>query len=263
MSEKVAVLGPQGTFTEKAAKVMYPQAQLLYRDDVEEVFDEVFQKGILGVCAYENSLEGSVPQTLECLEKYDVSIVGSTKLNIDLYLMAQKTMVKNDIQVIMSHSHALAQCKKKLKKLYPKAKTQSTQSTSEAMKQAKKRKKTAAVGLLDAGKKYGLEVLEEHIQDENSETKFISISKNEVKGRKTSIIIAVKDEPGALYEVIREFSEKGLNMTKIESRPSRKRLGEYKFHIDYENNGMREDEIEGFHQKIRAKTTYFKNLGSY
>ncbi|MBU0761505.1 MAG: prephenate dehydratase [Candidatus Altiarchaeota archaeon] len=263
MSEKIAVLGPKGTFSEKAAKIMYPQTELMYLEDVDEVFRKVDEEGIIGVAAYENSLEGSVGATLECLEKYDLYVVGSTTINIDLYLMAPSGVGKDAVKVIMSHSHALAQCKKNIKQKYPNASTQAVSSTSEAMKEVKKRNDAGALGLLDAGKRYGLKILEEHMQDENSQTKFISISKNKADGAKTSVIFAVKDEPGALYSIVKEFAIQSLNMTKIESRPSRKKLGEYKFFVDYQNNGMREEDIVKFHDKIKAKTTYFKNLGSY
>ncbi len=263
MNEKVAVLGPKGTFTDKAAKVMYPEASITYLEDVEEVFKRVAGGGILGVAAVENSLEGSVGQTLECLLNYDVRIVGATTLGIDLCIMAPKGVKREDIRVIMSHSHALAQCKKHIKKGYPHAKTQATSSTTDAMREAFGRKDAAAIGFSESGLDYGLTTIEASVQDEQSETRFIALSKTPVKGGKTSLIFAVKDEPGALYHIIKEFAAERLNMTKIESRPSRKRLGEYIFYVDYGNNSMREEDMGRFHEKLKAKTTYFKELGSY
>jgi prephenate dehydratase len=262
MSE-VAVLGPAGTFSAKAAKIMYPDAKFIYVDDVEEVFKFVVDGNGLGVAAIENSLEGSVGTTLESLLRYDVKIVGSITLDIDLYLMAKKGVKKTAVKTILSHSHALAQCRKYLTEKYPDAKAQTSSSTAEAMRQAGRKAGIAAVGNLDAGLGYGLVVLNEHIQDEDSQTKFITISKSEASGPKTSIIFAAKDEPGSLYGILKIFADQRINLTKIESRPSRKRLGEYMFYVDYQNNSMKMEDIKRLHERIQTKTTFFKDLGSY
>lgn len=263
MSEKVAVLGPKGTFTEKAAKVMYPDRDVTYFDFVEDVFEYVEQDMGPGVAALENSLEGPVGTTLESLLEYDVKIVGRTTLLIELYLMAKKGVKKKDVKTVMSHPHALGQCRAFLKKSYPKAKKEPVSSTVEAIKKAKRSKTKAAIGPLDAGKAAGLRVLGERVQDRTSETRFIAISKNKAAGPKTSLIFSVPDKPGSLYEVIKLFADKSINMTKIESRPSKNKLGEYLFYVDYENKNMRQQELERFHGHLRKKTKYFKYLGSY
>jgi prephenate dehydratase len=259
----VAVLGPEGTFSDLAAKRMYPKAKPVYFDDVGDVFKFVDAGKGDGVAAVENSLEGSVGKTMESLMKYDLKITGEATLEIRLCLMAKKGMRPQDAKVVTSHPHALPQCRDYLAKNYPKAKKQPASSTSEAMREAAQRDDAAAVGLKETGLGYGLQVLAENVQDTDSQTRFISISKSEKGGPKTSLIFAVKDEPGALYSILKIFADCGINLTKIESRPSRRKLGEYVFYLDYENKGMKTDGREALHARIRERTTYFKDLGSY
>ena len=262
MSE-VAVLGPEGTFTGLAARRMRPEAGLVYMDDVDDVFRYVDGGKGDGVVAVENSLEGSVGKTLQCLMEHDVKITGEATLDISLSLMARDDVGLKDVKVVISHPHALGQCVSYLQKNLPKAIKQSSSSTAEAMREAAERKDAAAVGLKEAGLKYGLKELAGNIQDQESRTRFISISKTGGAGPKTSIIFAVKDEPGALYSILKIFADRSINLTKIESRPSRRKLGEYMFHVDYDNNGMPEGEIKVLHAKIRERTTFLKSLGSY
>jgi prephenate dehydratase len=242
---------------------MYPKVKPVYLDDVEDIFKYVDGGRGNGVVAIENSLEGSVGKTLQCLMRYDVKTTGEVTLDINLCLMAKKGVKPQDIEVVISHPHALAQCTRYLRENHPKAKRESSSSTAEAMREVAGRDDAAAVGFKDAGLKYGLTILAENIQDQESQTRFISISRDWGRGPKTSIIFAVKDEPGALYSILKVFADKKINLTKIESRPSRRKLGEYVFFLDYENNKMTEDEIALLHAKIKERTTMFKNLGNY
>ena len=170
------------------------------------------------------------------------------------------------IKTILSHPHALAQCKNYLRKNFPKAVLQPADSTIAAIKQAGTMKNAAAIGPKEAAKTYDLEVIRENIQDDASQTRFIAISRQACpvqKPHKTSIIYAVKDEPGALYSVLRIFADNNINLTKIESRPSRKKLGEYIFYVDFENGGLPKEKIDNILLKIQERTSYLKNLGSY
>jgi len=260
---KIACLGPEGTFSGVAAGRMYPKAKLVFLDDVGAVFKFVADGKEEGVVAIENSLEGSVGKTMESLMKYDLKITGEATLDINLCLMAKNGVKPKDVKVIMSHSHALAQCREYIVKKYPKAKLQAISSTAEAMKEAGRRKDAAAVGSKEAGQKYGLKALAEGIQDSESQTRFISISKRGKGGPKTSIIFAVKDEPGALYSILKVFADANVNLTKIESRPSKRKLGEYVFFVDYENQRMPERAHEMLRARIQERTAYYKDLGSY
>ena len=263
MTESVAVLGPAGTFSEQAAKKMYPHAKVDYLSDVGEVFEYVAGGKGDGVAALENSLEGSVDRTMESLMRYDLKIVAEVTLDIRLHLMAKKGVRREDIKVIISHPHVFGQCKEYLDRHFPKAKRTHTSSTSEAIIEASGRDDAAAIGFREAGLGYGLNVIAENIQDQESQTRFIAVSKKAREGPKTSLIFATKDEPGALYSIMKVFADENINLTKIESRPSRKKLGEYVFYLDYENRSMGPEKRERLHAKIRERTTYFKDLGSY
>jgi prephenate dehydratase len=260
---KVAVLGPAGTFTEQAAGRLFPGAMLEYMEDVGDVFRFVDGGKGDGVAAIENSLEGSIGKTLESLMRYDVKIVGEATLDIHLNLMARKGVRPQDIKVVLSHPTALAQCRDYLSREYPKAKREASSSTSEAIKQAGEKADAAAIGYGEAGLRYGLHVLAEDVQDQESQTRFVAVSKEGRDGPKTSLIFAVKDEPGALYSILKLFADASINLTKIESRPSRRKLGEYVFYLDYENAGLKPPEREALHARIGERTTYMKGLGSY
>lgn len=261
-SAQVAVLGPAGTFTEQAAKAFFTKPALDYCDTVEDVF-KLVEEGDMeyGVVAVENSLEGSVVKNLEALMEHDVYIVGELTLDINLCLMKNKGAGR--IDVILSHPHALAQCSRFLKKNYPNAKQASAKSTSAAMKELSSYPDAAAIGFCSAAETYGLEVVAENIQDDFSQTRFILISRQKGFGPKTSIIFAVKDEPGALFKILEFFAAKNINLTKIESRPSRRKLGEYVFFMDFENNELSEEDVASALESIKPKTSYLKVLGSY
>ena len=142
---------------------------------------------------------------------------------------------------------------------------QATESTAAAMKKLSEMENMAAIGPRESARKYGLNIIKENLQDDKSQTRFIAIAKKCFRrfGKKTSIIYALKDEPGALYSTLRIFAENKINLTKIESRPSRKKLGEYLFYVDFENNRLGKQGVEKLLGKIKEKTTFLKNLGSY
>lgn len=261
-SKSVSVLGPAGTFTEQAAKKIFTDAKVSYCEGVSEVFEKV-EAGETehGVVAIENSLEGSVGKTMEALMEYDVYIIGELTLDINLCIMTQGPV--DDIKVILSHPHALAQCTDYLKKNYPDARQISAKSTAAALKELGAYDNAAAIGFAEASQTYGLDIVAENIQDDFSQTRFIVISKHKNSGDKTSIIFAVKDEPGALYAILSTFADKDINLTKIESRPSKRKLGEYLFFMDFENKGLREQEVLDVIESVKPKTTFLKLLGSY
>lgn len=290
---RVAVLGPEGTFTDIAAKKIFNDVDFRYHDTVEDVFDSVKSGTDFGVVAIENSIEGSVNVTMDCLTEYDVKIFREVILDINLCLVALSG-TKN-IKVILSHPHALAQCRKFLKKNFPTARLQSCDSTAAAMKEliirfsrgkSKLRnsireqssrsfdnfvvesknfglKSSAAIGPEETAELYGLRILHRDIQDSKSQTRFIVISKkSSASGNKTSIIFAVKDTPGALYSVLKKFAIKKINLKKIESRPSKRKLGEYLFFVDFEGN-LNDKKVRDVLERIRSNTTFTKILGSY
>lgn len=255
-------MGPKGTFTDLAAKKLFKNPETIYYDSVEDVFKFVDEGRGLGVAAVENSLEGSIRETLESLMNYEkIKICGEVTLDINMCLIKKKGTT--EIKHILSHPHALAQCRGYLRREYPKAEQHAVESTATAMQRVTIMKDAAAIGSKETAEIYGLDVAGENIQDDFSQTRFISISKKECWGKKTSIIFAVKDEPGALYPLLKIFSDSNINLTKIESRPSRKKLGEYVFYVDFENGSLDKAGVEKMLLRIRERTTYFKSLGSY
>jgi prephenate dehydratase len=260
----VAILGPKGTFTETAARKLFGEAELTHCDTVEEVFDSVDNGADYGVVAIENSLEGSVNTTMDCLMEYDVNIFKEAVLDIHLCLMAAPKTTPGDIRTIISHPHALPQCKKFLKKNFPQAKARAHESTAAAMKEIKERslRDTAAVGPRESAAIYGLEVLFENIEDAPSQTRFLAVSKKPGIGDKTSIIFALKDRPGALSAALKDFADRGINLTRIESRPSKRKLGEYSFYVDFAGS-LQEPKVKEVLSSLKEKTSFIKVLGSY
>ena len=267
MSNKnsVAVLGPKGTFTEEAAKKMFPGVELYHCDTVEEVFEAVDRGTEYGVVAVENNLEGAVNTTMDCLLEHDVGISKEAVLDIHMSLMVPPGTKKEGINTILSHSHSLGQCREYLKKNYPKAAHKRYDSNTAAIKELGelKPKGVAAIGPRAAAELYGLQILSERIEDAPSQTRFIAISKKiSTTGKKTSIIFALKDRPGALYHALKDYSDNGINLTKIESRPAKKKLGEYSFFIDFEGS-LDEPKVKKALMSLKEKTIFLKTLGSY
>ncbi len=259
---RVAVLGPKGTFTEIAARRVFGDAVFVYCDTVDGVFDSVRSGVEFGVAAIENSLEGSVNTTMDCLIDYDLKIFDEVVLDISLCLVVVPGTGRGDIKTIISHPHALAQCRKFLRENFPGARLQGHESTAAAMEESKRLRGSAAIGPKEAAIFYGLEVLLEDIQDAKSQTRFIVVSGKEGSGDKTSIIFTLRDEPGSLYKVLREFARRGINLTKIESRPSKRKLGEYLFFVDFEGS-VDDRKVGNALNSIREKTAFLKILGSY
>ncbi|MBU2559797.1 prephenate dehydratase, partial [archaeon] len=235
--------------------------------DISEIFEHVTaEKCEFGIVPMENSLEGSIGMTAELLLKEDVKVQKEIVLDIHHSLMALPGTDISDINEVISHPHALAQCKGTIKGLG--AKSRNFPSTAEAAKEAaeKSLKQAAALAPKVAANMYGLEILKDDAQDgEGNQTRFFVISKSDHErtgNDKTSLVIGLKDRPGALYDTLKSFADKGVNLTKIESRPSRKALGDYIFYIDLE--GHREDgAVSAVLEELKESAAFLKVLGSY
>lgn len=238
-----------------------------YRNDIEGIFEDVIQGSVdYGLVPIENSLEGSVGVTLDLFLKYEVKICGEVVIDIKHSLLAPKGTVMDEIGEVLSHPHALAQCKGFVKKLG--VRTKNYPSTAGAAREVadKKLRGVAAIAPERAARLYDLEVLEKEIQDEDfNQTRFLVTARKDHRatGRdKTSIIFALIDRPGALYDALRAFAEEGINLTKIESRPSRKALGDYIFYVDFIGH-RRDANIKKALAELKSRVTFLKILGSY
>jgi chorismate mutase/prephenate dehydratase len=270
--DKIVVLGPKGTFTDEAAESYFKQGKVAYLGTITDVFAAVDQdKADYGVVPIENSTEGSVSETIDCLMKYDLNIYAEIYYQIHHVLAGTGKL--SQVKKIRSHPMAIKQCMSKLKlgkkaKIITKLTNGQDYSTAGAMASVAKVKDPtlAAIGSKKAAEKYGLNILVDNLSDrEDNETRFFVISKKEAakSGKdKTSIITAVKDEAGALYDLLKAFAEENINLTKIESRPSKRKKWEYMFLIDFE--GHKEDKvIQKVLEYINKNGTFYKLLGSY
>lgn len=261
----VAYFGPAGTFTEEAASSL--NGNLIAFDSIIEVLEAVTTgKAQKGVVPIENSIEGPVGVTLDLLaQDYDLNIEEEIILSISHNLMVNKGVKLEEIDSVYSHAQPLAQCRIFLEKLG--ITTHSTSSTAAAAKFIKGKKTAAAIGNKRAAELYGLDIIKSDIQDfENNRTRFIVLGMDKpafTGNDKTSIVFSLfEDRPGGLYEILGYFADKNINLTKIESRPSKKGLGKYIFFIDFE--GHYEDKIvKNILDTISENTPFLKLLGSY
>ena len=219
-----------------------------------------------GVVPIENSIEGPVGVTLDSLaHKFDLKIYNEMIIPINQNLIVNPGTEMEEIEDVYSHSQAIAQCREFISE--SKIQPHYAVSTANAAKSIIGDKTKAAIGNSKAAEIYGLEILRPNIQDtDNNETRFVVLSRedHEITGDdKTSIIFSIyEDKPGALYDVLGIFQKNNINLTKIESRPSRKGLGKYLFFVDYV--GHRKDDVfESIISEIDENTYFLKVLGSY
>ncbi len=262
----IGLLGPEGTYSQKAANQLDINARLKYFDDLEDVVESVLARDVdCGIVPIENSLEGSVGITLDALKEHDINITGEIIVPVSHCLLSKGSM--DDVKVILSHPQALAQCRKFIRTHFKYARTQTTGSTSHAAKLTSEFPEMAAIASRESAKHYGLNILADDIQDHKENfTRFIVLGKQmpaPTGHDKTSIIVHLgHDKPGGLYDLLGEFASRNINLTKIESRPSKLGLGDYLFYIDMEGHQLDvhvRDALEG----IGKLADQIKIIGSY
>ena len=265
----VAYLGPRGTFSEQAARRFFSQknAKFIEALTIKEIFEKIVNREIdYGVVPLENSIEGSVNVTLDLLYYLNVKICGEIAEPIRHNLIVKPGTKRRDIRIIVSHPQALAQCSAYIEKNFPKAILKEASSTAAAVKSLRRLKKAAAIGTRLAAEIYGMKILDENISGDNKNfTRFIVLSLEDCEptGKdKTSIIFSVKDEPGALYKALKPFATRNINLTKIESRPSKDEPWSYIFFTDFEGHRKDEKCIEAL-KELSKQCKLVKILGSY
>lgn len=270
MVKKVAYLGPPGTFTEEAALLYDSMAQIIPFSSPHAVISAVdIGEADEGVIAIENSIEGSVTDNLDLLiHESNLLIREELVLPVEHHLLTRPGTESSKLQIIFSHPQALAQCRRFLEQRFPQAHMVAALSTASAVEQMLSSSvPAAAIGTQRAAKLYGAEILARNIQDHSPNvTRFIVLSSQDhaPTGRdKTSLCFSFnEDRPGLLYEILKEFAQHNINLTKVESRPSKESLGRYIFLVDLE--GHREDPlISQVLSRAKAMTTMFKIFGSY
>lgn len=261
----VAFLGPQGTFTQEALfKYFGDDADSHSCSKIRDVFNSViFKKTDYGIVPAENSVGGSISDTLDLFTQTDVKIYDQTSLKIKHNLLANCT--KDKIKKIYSHPQVFLQCSEYINSNFKGIEIVETDSTSRAASIVKDEGNSAVIGNEILSKFYGIDIIERAVNDSgDNETKFFIIS-NEINPdlkSKSLILFSAKNSPGSLFKIIKIFNRKKINMTRIESRPSKINKWEYVFLIEYTNQSSREAN-EKLLKLIAEKTFFIKYLGSY
>ena len=264
---KVAYLGPESTFTHEAARRAFgASVQLEPEATVSDVFSRV-ERGEAehGVVPVENSMEGAVTHTLDELMGSPLRICGEVYLPISQSLLSREESPES-IEKVYSHPMALAQAGAWLRRELPHVAIEEAESTAEAARLAAKEGGVAAIGSSLAADHYGLRVLATDIQDARTNaTRFIVLGRewSGPTGKdKTSVIFSFKDRPGGLRDALSAFAEEGIDLKRIESRPSRRRAWTYVFFADFA--GHPEDEgVKRALARLDEHTTYLTLIGAY
>ena len=264
---RIAYLGPESTFTHLASmKKFGSSVNYTGCPTITDVFSEVEKaRADYGVVPIENSIEGAVNHTLDMFIDSDLKICSEIFLEITHNLLS-KEPTKAKVKKIYSNPQVFGQCRIWLESNLPKAELIEVSSTSKAAEIAARQKGSACIASELAAKKYRLKNLYRSIEDSaHNVTRFLVIGKNDVRPTsddKTSIMFSVKDRAGALHDMLLPFKKYKINMTKIESRPSKVRAWEYYFFVDLEGH-YADTKVRQALQELRKVSSYMKILGSY
>jgi len=266
-SIKVAYLGPKGTFSQEASSKHFGHAvETVPMGSIKQVFTQV-ENGTVdyGVVPIENSTEGVISYTLDVFMHSPLKISGEVSLRIHQNLM---TLSDNwhDITTVFSHQQSLAQCRQWLQVNLPNAELVPVSSNTEAARRSKEDTKTAAIAGVLAAKTYDLPIVQKNIEDNvDNTTRFLVIGKQDVPASgadKTTLMISAKNRSGALYHLLAPLAENGLDMTRIESRPSQNANWEYYFFMDID--GHKDDpKVTKALAELSQESQLIRVLGSY
>lgn len=264
---KIACLGPEATFCHIAAMQQFGQAaSYIHTRGIPDIFDEV-ERGHAdyGVVPIENSTEGVVNLTLDMFIESPLLICAEVLLEISQCLLSHAATLE-EIKTVYSHPQALAQCYNWLAKNLPHAEIKETFSTAMAAKMAQGKPDVAAVASEFAAKTYNVSICRRRIEDNpHNYTRFWiigSASPGKTGCDKTSLMMTIKDGVGALHDMLSPFARNNINLTKIESRPFRKKPWEYIFFIDLEGH-QDEPQVKRAIEEVAAMSQFIKILGSY
>ena len=269
LEEVVAVgfLGPKGTFTHIAALKHFGHAvNAVSLSSIDEVFNQAEAKKIAyGVVPIENSTEGVVSNTLDCLVDSPLKIVGEVEVRIHHNLIG----VAEDlslIKTIVSHQQSFSQCRQWLAEHLPGKEHIYTSSTAAAVLLAKKSPHSVAIAGEDAAERYDLSVMRSHIEDDSDNTtRFLIVGQQLVAASgqdKTSILVSAQNRPGALSNLLQPLARHNVSMTRIESRPTKSINWEYMFFIDLQGH-YQDQSLNKALEELKEKAEFFKLLGSY
>ena len=266
---KVGFQGESGSYSEASARIQYPDPNYSFIPfrSFRELFDGVENSVVdLAVVPIENSTEGSVNETYDLLVEKPLYAIGEIYQKIHHCLIIDKNSSPDEISVVYSHPQALAQCRKYIQKKH--LESIPMYDTAGSVKFIKETHNTSAAAIASkhAAQIYDMKVVEEDIEDNsNNFTRFLIISKSydmKADDNKISVIFSIPHAPGSLYSILQEFALRNINLTRIESRPTKNIPWEYYFFVDLEGN-VNDDKISASLLSVKSATIFFKLLGSY
>ena len=263
---KVAYLGPEATFTHLASQKKFgAQVEYISMQTITDVFTEVERGSCdFGVVPVENSIEGAISHTLDMFVDSDLKICSEISLDVTHNLLANCSL--KDVKRVYSKSQVFGQCRLWLESNLPGRHLMETSSTTKAAEIATREKNSAAIASSLAAQIYKLKIKVKSIEDSpHNVTRFLVIGKKEAgyTGRdKTSVLFSIKDRLGALHDMLLVFKKAKINLTKIESRPSKKKAWDYYFFVDMQGH-IKEPRLKKALTDLEKKCYFLKIVGSY
>ncbi len=265
---RVAYLGPEGTFTQQAAiKHFGHGADSVPLAAIDDVFREV-EAGAAdyGVVPVENSTEGMVTHTLDSFMRFNLRVCGEVELRIHHHLLISENNKRENISRVYSHSQSLAQCRQWLDTHLPGVERVAVSSNAEAARRIRGEWHASAIAGDVAAELYNLNKVAENIEDNpNNTTRFLVIGRDCVARSgedKTSLLVSMRDKPGALYNLLEPFNREGISLTRLESRPSRNANWSYVFFIDCEGH-LDDAPVQAALKAVQSAALDVRVLGSY
>ena len=270
MSNRVAFQGERGAFSEIAAINFFgPSIEPVLCKTFGEIFQKINNREAeYGILPIENSQTGGINEAHDLLLHQKLFAIGEVKLKVEHCLITKEEIDFKLIKKVYSHPQALAQCEGFLSKNLPHCQIIPVYDTAGSVRMIKglEKNNVAAIASKWAGELYGLKIIREGIQDNrHNYTRFLVLSSeisSDSKSNKTSIIFAVVSKPGALYKCLKEFALRDINLTRLESRPSKQKPWEYIFYTDFEK-GLFEQSAQEALEKLKKHTTFVKVTGTY
>lgn len=263
---KVAYLGPAATFTHLASKKKFgEQVEYVSMQTISDVFTEVERGSCdFGVVPVENSIEGAISHTLDMFVDSDLKICSEISLDVTHNLLANCKI--KDIKKVYSKVQVFGQCRRWLESNLPGRHLMETSSTTKAAEIAAEQKNSAAIASSLASEIYNVKIQAKSIEDSpHNITRFLVIGEKEAKptgNDKTSVLFSIKDRVGALHDMLLGFKKSKINLTKIESRPSKKKAWDYYFFVDMQGH-MQQPKLKKALENLEKKCHFLKVIGSY
>jgi len=263
----IAFLGPEGTFTQEAAiKQFGHSVNTVPLGAIDEVFREVESGDArFGIVPIENSTEGIVNHTLDSFIESPLKICGEVELRVHHHLLGTGTDLAS-IKEVTTHQQSMAQCREWLDANLPGIPRTTASSNADAAKRAAGNKNIAAIASDSAARIYGLNILASNIEDEpDNTTRFLVIGRLEAEpsnSDRTTLLVSGANKPGALYDLLSALAKHNINLTRIESRPSRRAMWEYVFFLDIDGH-IKDKNVAAAIEQLKKHASFLKLLGSY